>query len=90
MNAMSIGNAAVFMKNITAMMIREYDTPEIILVFICFILSNVEKHFVSNQHFICLSRHDVGIVPYEPNVNLILANVALPRAKNRLWSFPSE
>ena len=71
-------------------MIREYDTPEIILVFICFILSNVEKHFVSNQHFVCLSRHDVGIVPYEPNVNLILANVALPRAKNRLWELTSN
>ena len=37
---MSIGNAAVFMKNITAIMMREYETPEIILVFMWFILSN--------------------------------------------------
>ena len=34
------GNAAVFMKNITAIMMREYETPEIILVFMWFILSN--------------------------------------------------
>ena len=27
------GNAAVFMKNITAIIMREYETPEIILVF---------------------------------------------------------
>ena len=84
---MSIGNAAVFMKNITAIMMREYETPEIILVFMWFILSNKVLHR-TNAFFSKLLR--LRKIFSQAVLQVGCCAVALPRAKNRLWSFTSE